>query len=188
MEYKYLNNNHLYYYIPFYITFAAQSKTNTIMEYERLTAKQEGQLIHLCEEFQPYLPFNEIVFMELVFTAREYCDSSVYPFFNDKNKRFQELFLGKNVAKIKGKYYFCGFKSPHKPLSAKQLMMLHAYIPRVKIPSFGFNDIRNYRPIEIVLFIKIVRACRDYMRARMDKKAEAAFFEKLNIVYDAMKI
>lgn len=157
------------------------------MEYERLTVKQEVQLIRLCEEFQPYLPFDEIVFMELVSAAREYCDGSVFSFFSDKNRRFQELFIGKNVSKIKGKYYFCGFKSPNKPLTTKQLIMLNRYIPRVKVPSFGFNDMRTYRPIEKVLFIKIVRACRDYMRAKMSKEAEEVFFEKLNIVYDAMK-
>ena len=160
---------------------------NTIMEYERLTVKQEVQIIRLCKEFQPYLPFDEIVFMELVSAAREYCDGSVFPFFSDKDKRFQELFIGKNVSKIKSKYYFCGFKSPNKPLTTKQYIMLNKYIPRVKIPSFGFNDMRTYRPIEKVLFIKIIRACRDYMRAKMSKEAEATFFEKLNIVYDAMK-
>lgn len=157
-----------------------------IMEYERLTVKQEVQLIRLCKEFQPYLPFDEIVFMELVSAAREYCDGSVFPFFSDKGKRFQEI-VGKSVSKIKGKYYFCGFKSSNKPLSATQLVMLHRYVPRVKMPSLGFNDMRTYRPIEKVLFVKIVRACRDYMRAKMSKDAEAVFFERLNIVYDAMR-
>lgn len=155
---------------------------------ERLTVKQEVQLIRLCKEFQPYLPFDEIVFMELVSAAREYCDCSAFPFFSDKDRRFQELFIEKNVSKIKSKYYFCGFKSPNKPLTQRQIHMLNRYIPRVKVPKFGFNDMRTYRPVEKVLFIKIVRACRDYMRAKMSKKAEPAFFEKLNIVYDAMKI
>lgn len=153
---------------------------------ERLTVKQEVQLIRLCEEFQPYLPFDEIVFMELVSAAREYCDSSAFTFYSDKNRRFQELLIEKNVSKIKSKYYFCGFKSPNKPLTQRQHIMLNRYIPRVKVPHFGFNDMRTYRPIEKVLFIKIIRACRDYMRAKMSEKAEAAFFEKLNIVYDAM--
>ena len=156
------------------------------MEYERLTVKQEVQLIRLCKEFQPYLPFDEIVFMELVSAAREYCDGSMFPFLGDKGKRSQEV-VGKSVSKIKGKYYYCGFKSPNKPLSATQLVMLHRYVPRVKMPSLGFNDMRTYRPIEKVLFVKIVRACRDYMRAKMSKEAEESFFEKLNIVYDAMK-
>lgn len=157
------------------------------MEYERLTIKQKVQLIHWCKEFQPYLPFDEIVFMELVSAARAYCDGSVYPFFSDKKKRFEELFIGEKVSKIKSKYYFCGLKSPNKSLRRNQLIMLDRYIPRVKVPSLGFNDIRTYKPIEKVLFIKIIRACRDYMRAKMSKEAEAAFFEKLNIVYDAMQ-
>ena len=157
------------------------------MKYERLTSKQEKQLIRLCEEFQPLLPFDKIVFMELVMAAREYCDGSVYPFFDDKNKRFQELFIGYKVAEIKRKYYFFGATASGKPLTIEQFAELNRYVPRVKISLFKRNDMRNYRPIEKVLFIKIVRACRDYMRANMSEEAEAVFFEKLNTVYDAME-
>ena len=35
--------------------------------------------------------------------------------------------------------------------------------------------------------MKVVRACRDYMRAKMSKEAEQAFYEKLCIVRDAIK-
>ena len=157
------------------------------MKYEKLTSKQEKQLTRLCEEFQPLLPFDKIVFMELVMAAREYCDGSVYPFFDDKNKRFQELLIGYKVAEIKRKYYFFGATASGKPLTIEQFAELNRYVPRVKISLFERNDMRNYRPIEKVLFIKIVRACRDYMRANMSEEAEAVFFEKLNTVYDAME-
>jgi len=58
------------------------------------------------------------------------------------------------------------------------------YIPRVKIPIF--NPLDGYRPVEKVLFIKVIRACRDFMRAKMSKDAQQAFYEKLNVVYNAL--
>ena len=156
------------------------------MRTERLTSKQEAQLMRLCEEFQPYLPFNEIVFMELVTAAREYCDSSLYPFLQDKSKRFQELFINRNVSRIKSKYYSFGFTAPNqpRPLSPKQITMLYKYVPRVRIPCLGGAQ---PSPAEKVLFIKIVRACRDYLRYRMSKEAETIIFQRLNLIFDAMQ-
>lgn len=142
--------------------------------------------MRLCEEFQPYLPFHEIVFMELVTAAREYCDSSLYPFLYDKGKRFQELFINRNALRIKSKYYSFGFtasKKP-KPLSPKQITLLYRYVPRVQIPCLGSAQ---PSPTEKVLFIKIVRACRDYLRARMSKEAETILFQRLSLIFDAMK-
>lgn len=152
---------------------------------ERLTSKQEAQLMHLCEEFQPYLPFNEIVFMELVTAAREYCDSSLYPFLYDKGERFRELF-NRNALRIKSKYYSFGFTASNKPqpLNPKQITMLYRYVPRVQIPCLGSAQ---PSPTEKVLFIKIVRACRDYLRARMSKEAETILFQRLSLIFDAMK-
>lgn len=156
------------------------------MRTERLTSKQEAQLMHLCEEFQPYLPFNEIVFMELVTAAREYCDSSLYPFLYDKGERFRELFINRNALRIKSKYYSFGFtaSNKHKPLSPEQITMLYKYVPRVQIPCLGGAQ---PSPAEKVLFIKIVRACRDYLRSRMSKEAETILFQRLNLIFDAMK-
>ena len=153
---------------------------------ERLTTKQEAQLMRLCEEFQPYLPFNEIVFMELVTAAREYCDSSLYPFLHDKSKRFQELFINRNVSRIKSKYYSFGFTAPNKPkhLSPKQITILYRYVPCVRIPCLCSVQ---PNPLEKVLFIRIVRACRDYLRSRMSKEAESILFQRLNLIFDAMK-
>lgn len=125
--------------------------------------------------------------MELVWAARIYCDRGMCGFYSDKKDRFEKLLIGKKVNEIKGRYYFCGFKPANRGLGIGQLAALNRCVARVRIPSLGFEDIRTYRPIEKVLFVKIVRACRDYMRAKMSKEAEAAFFEKLSIVYDAMK-
>ena len=153
---------------------------------DRLTTKQEAQLVRLCEEFQPYLPFDEIVFMELVTAAREYCDSSLYPFLCDKGKRFQELFINRNALRIKSKYYSFGFTASNKPkhLSPKQITILYRYVPCVRIPCLCSVQ---PSPLEKVLFIRIVRACRDYLRAKMSKEAETILFQRLNLVFDAMR-
>ena len=90
------------------------------------------------------------------------------------------------IAKVKGKYYFNGIKPNGKILENNHYRIINSYVPRVKTASLGINDIRTYRPIEKVLFVKLVRACRDFLRAKMSKEAEQEFFEKLNVVYDAM--
>lgn len=158
----------------------------TRMYFEALSMKQRFQLIKLCREFQPYMPFDEVVFLELVSATRVYCDRSVYPFQNDKEKRFHNLLINDWIAKVKGKYYFNGIKSNGKILENSHYRIINSYTPRVKTSAFGINDIRTYKPIEKVLFVKLIRACRDFMRAKMSKEAEAALFEKLSVVYDAM--
>lgn len=155
--------------------------------FESLSYKQYLQLVDLCKEFQPYLPFDEVVFLELVTVARIYCDKNMFPFRgNTKEERFQKILTDDYLKRIKGKYYFNGIKTNKNELSIQHLTKIRRYVPRVKMPSFGYNDPRNYRPIEKILFVKIVRACRDFMRARMSKKAEQAFFDKLSVVFDAM--
>lgn len=151
----------------------------------RLSDKQWHQLHQLCMEFQPYMPFEEIVFMEVVRSARIFCDKSVYPFINEKQKRFNELLIGKQLAEVKAKFYFNGIKANKNILDPVHYMYLRNYVPRVKT-SLLPNNLIGYNPIEKVLFIKIIRACRDFMRSKMSKDAEQAFFEKLSVVYDAI--
>lgn len=84
-------------------------------------------------------------------------------------------------------YYICirieALNKP-KPLNPKQITMLCKYVPRVQIPCLGGAQ---PSPLEKVLFIRIVRACRDYLRARMSKEAEAILFQRLNLIFDAMQ-
>jgi hypothetical protein len=57
--------------------------------------------------------------------------------------------------------------------------------PKVRIKnSFGFYD--RHDSTEKELFMKVVRACRDYMRAKMSMDAESVLFERLCVVYDAL--
>lgn len=158
----------------------------TRMYFEGLSAKQHFQLMELCKEFQPYMPFDEVVFLQLVSAARVYCDKSNYPFQNEKEERFKNLLVNDMTAKVRGKYYFNGIKSNGKILTDNQYRTIYNYTPRVKTPTLGVNDMRTYKPIEKVLFMKLIRACRDFLRAKMSKDAEPVFFEKLNVIYDAM--
>ena len=157
-------------------------KSQLHSSYEDLSVKQFFQLLKLCREFQPYLPFDDIVFLEVVGAAREFCSYGMYPFYSG-NQRF-EMILMKNINKIKAKYYFNGIKPNDKNLTISQINYLDKYIPRVKLVTFGALD--GYRPVEKVLFLKIVRACGEFMRAKMSKDAEQAFYEKLSVVYNAM--
>lgn len=158
----------------------------TRMYFEELSSKQYIQLIKLCKEFQPYMPFDEVVFLQLVSATRVYCDRGNYPFRDDKKARFQSLLMDDLVAKVKSKYYFNGIKPNNKPLTNNFYRIINSYTARVKTATLGINDIRMYNPIEKVLFVKLVRACRDFLRDKMSKEAEPAFFEKLNVVYDAL--
>jgi len=159
------------------------TRTNKKQSYDELSVKQWVQLMRLCKEFQPIQPFEEIVFLEIIRAAREFCSYGMYPFYTEAKERFETILM-KNINGLKIKYYFCGIKTNTHNLSNKQFNVLNIYIPRVKIPTF--DALEGYRPIEKVLFLKIVRACRDFMRAKMSKDAEQSLFEKLSIIYNAM--
>ena len=159
-------------------------KTVRYTSYVELNAKEWAQLLKLCTEFQPHEPFEDIVFLEVVTAARKYCDSSCCGYCVG-NERFEGMLL-KDLNRIKFKYYFNNIKSNKTNLTARQVDYMDKYIPRVKMPLFTPLD--GYRPVEKVLFLKVIRACRDFMRAKMSKDAEQVFYEKLNVVYNALML
>jgi len=157
-------------------------------EVEPLSSKQYCQLLSLCKEFQPYTKVDEVVFLDVVFAARQFCDRRVrtYYYSSPKQERFDKLLIEELIAEIKKKYYFNGIIYSGRisqPEKYNKIYKTRVY-PIVRVPDFGI--IRKYEPREKELFMKIVRACRDFMRAKMSKDAEPVFFEKLSIVYDAM--
>ena len=154
---------------------------------EKLDEKQQVQLHQLCEEFQPYCKTESIVFLEVVQAARAFCDGYSYPFFRGKEKRFNELLMDTLISKIKNKYFFNGIKYSNQPLTSKQYSMVNyiSEVPKIKLPSFGCVYTKH-NASEKELFMKVVRACRDYMRTKMNKEAEPEFFNRLCVVYDAM--
>lgn len=158
--------------------------TQKALYYETLSIKQSCQLIALCREFQPHMPFDDVVFLELITVARRFCDPGYFIFIDDLQNRFEKV-LKPTVEIIKAKYYFNGFKSNKRSLNGIQFYYINNYVPRVRIPIFDVME--YYRPVEKVLFLKIVRACRDFMRAKMSKDAEQDFLQRLSVVYYAMR-
>ena len=155
---------------------------------EELNDKQYNQLLSLCEEFQPYGNFENVVFLEVVFAARIFCDRSCYPFRgNNKNDRFNNFLIDELMCGIKSKFYFNGLKYANRTLTGKQYRTILnvSNTPKIRIPDFG-NIYLKHNPVEKELFMKVVRACRDYMRAKMNKEAQQELFERLCVVYDAM--
>ena len=157
---------------------------------EDLSDKQFNLLWSLCKEFQPYTSFKEVVFLEVVTAARTFCDGSVYPFCGkvddgfSEESRFNKLFINRLMKDIKNKFYFNGLKYSKRPLTDEQRRIMVEYVPKVKLPNFGLY--LKHSSAEKDLFMKLVRACRDFMRAKMSKEAEQMMFERLRVVYDAM--
>ena len=155
---------------------------------EPLSDKQAWQLYDLCMEFQPYTKTDDVVFLEVVKAARIICNRSMYQFVSEKEKRFDLMM--KFIASIKNKYYFNGIKYAKRYLAGKQSDKYYnaCKYPIVGMPDFGIFHYwySSYQPKEKELLMKITRACRDYMRAKMSKEAEQVFFERLWVVRDAM--
>ena len=163
-------------------------KTVHGIQIDELNGKQRGQLLSLCEEFQPHGNFEDVVFLKVIFAARMFCDGSFYPFRGNGNKkdRFDKFIADELMAKIKSKYYFNGLKYANLSLKGKQysIILNVGNAPKIRLPDFGMY--LKHNPVEKELFMKVVRACRDYMREKMSKQAQEELFERLCVVYDAI--
>jgi hypothetical protein len=154
---------------------------------EELSCKQLIQLIKMCGEFQPYAKVDTVVFLEVVTAARIFCDRSRFGYYNDSVKgRFDDLFIEQLIREIKDKYYFNGLKYTNRILTDSQVKMIYKInkAPKIRLPDFGSYN--KHDSTEKELFMKVVRACRDYMRAKMSKEAEPELFQRLKIVHDAL--
>ena len=150
--------------------------------YEGLYYKQRNQLKSLCEEFQPYTNTETVVFLEVVKAAREFCWSMrQYSLMrNKKDNGFEELMIGRSIEGIKNKFYFNGIKYSKRSLTSRGYDIISQEQPQINLCG-------TYKPEEKELYMKVVRACRDFMRAKMSKEAELEFYEKLEVVRKAMK-
>ena len=102
-------------------------KTQKALYYEALSIKQSCQLIALCREFQPHVPFDDVVFLELIAVARRFCDPGYFIFIDDLQNRFEKV-LKPTVEIIKAKYYFNGFKSNKRSLNGIQFYYINNYV------------------------------------------------------------
>jgi len=154
---------------------------------EPLSEKQWIQLYKYCREFQPYTNTAEVVFERVITAAREFCDKSVYPFRGaTARERFDVFLINDLIKRIKSKYFFNGIKYRNGELKDGQIRLIRWYLeyPVVRIKKLGY--VNQYDSTERDLFMKTVRACRDFMREKMSRDAENAFYEKLLKVYEAL--
>ena len=151
------------------------------IQIEPLDNKQHEQLINLCSEFQPYTKVEEVVFLEVIKAVKEFCDYGYYLFIEGEKHRFDTLLIEKSIARIKKRYFFTGIKYANRELTNDQYQKTLNASPTMRWNPF------TYKPAERELYMKTVRACRDFMRAKMSKQAEHAFFEKVFVICDALR-
>ena len=150
---------------------------------EPLNDKQAWQLYGLCMEFQPYTKTDDVVFLEVVKAARGFINRWFYLFVGETpEERFEKLLIDKLITPIKSKYYFNGIKYANRILECGQYRKIEKIRDNPIVGMYKYK----YEQREKELFMKVVRACRDYMRAKMSKEAEPVFFERLMIVYKAI--
>lgn len=133
-----------------------------------LSEKQERQVRRLCREFQPYTRHDRAAFISLVDAAELFCTWNIYPYPDEPLKRFQLRFVD-NWTLIRGKYYPDGVKS-HKDNHFEG-------IEACKHVTFALKKVRN--EAHKAAFMRVVRACRDFLREGGKKEAETALYQRL---------
>lgn len=139
-----------------------------------LTYKQYAQLRSIAEKVQPYLPFTEVAFLELVKVA-----STVIL---NKGYNNSELAVRSGLVRFKSKFYMNGLKINTRYLTNEQYKYLRQfYTPRMD--AF----MKPYRPIERDVFVMIFRACKRYMITGMTKESEDLLIERLISISHLMR-
>lgn len=139
-----------------------------------LTCKQYRQLISISEQAQPYLPFTEVAFLELMKIA-----SAII--FN-KGFNNSDLSVRSGLVRFKSKFYFHGMKVNTRRLTDEQYKYLwQFYAPRMA--AF----MTRYKPIERDVFVMTFRACKRYMITGMTKESEDTLIERLISIANLMR-
>lgn len=121
-----------------------------------LEDKQRWQLVHFCEKTQPFLPFAEVVFLDLLQKAIDFsCQSRYNPRYADKFKEELQIFSTK--------YYPHGFKGKGSLDSEQYRTVFNIKKPRFK-DRWSFPTI--YNPIEKTALVKTQRACYKWLTSQ----------------------
>lgn len=167
------------------------------MNFESLTEKQTLQLVSLSEEFQPVFSAEGVAFLDYIMAARRCCDKSCSIHLRTFEERFRTMKV--EFERISGRYYFIPSAAVGgRPLTKEQREKVVRTIARVRVPAFGGIEQREYSPVEKVLFVRIVRACRDYLRAEDPKRglyradgirrnADCRLFQEISSIYHALR-
>ncbi len=135
------------------------------MKQNYFTLKQSRQISKIYNEVQSYMPFEEATFPAFI--------SKIIPFvreyshYTENSKEYaKELFL-EGIRRLTDKYYPNGFKPSKKQRYRFSL---------IEIPRMSTFEC-DYKPIEGVTCIKVIRAFRDFSRSGF--KEEEEFVKKL---------
>lgn len=139
-----------------------------------LTYKQYNQLRSISEKMQPYLPFTEIAFIELVKVA------SAIIFNKGFNNSVTTVETG--LVRFKQKFYINGLKINTRPLTGEQYKSLRQF-DSPRMDAF----MTKYKPIERDVFVMTFRACKRYMITGMTKESEETLIERLLSISNLMK-
>ena len=115
-----------------------------------LSDKQLCQILRLSRKTQSFLCSDTSTFIELIKISQRSSNTG---------------YLKIAIDQFKSKYYPKGYKENKKVLNQKQANMVYEYeLPRFQ-PFY-----KPYREIEMTAFIRVVRACRDYMFSVMSEE------------------
>lgn len=146
---------------------------------QAMSDDQYYQMVTLASEVQPYLPFKNVALFDLIKISYYHCislRSSKVKDMNDHEQFYSE------VNTFLRKYYPDGFKKNSRCLSQDQLRIVRSHqSPRLN------GGLSEYDPIELIAFIKTMRACRDFLFSIQEQSDYLIFAEKLVTVAIMMK-
>lgn len=139
-----------------------------------LTSKQFCQLRSTSEKVQPYLPFTEVSFLELIKIASAMILNKG---FNNSDRSVRS-----GLVRFKSKFYMNGLKINTHNLTDEQYKNLwQFYSPRMN------EFMIEYKPIERDVFVMTFRACKRYMITGMTQESENTLIERLFSISNLMR-
>ena len=139
-----------------------------------LTGKQMAQLANFSKKSQPYLPFEEVVFVRLLKLG--------WAFIFNRGWCNAESSLRGNLVNFNNKYYNRGFKINTHELTDNQIVELFTSFTRPRMKEFT----KRYDPIERDAFVMMFRAFKRYMITGRTKESEDVLIERLRVIVNIL--
>lgn len=134
-----------------------------------LSIKQWGQLLTFCMKTQPFLPFSENAFLEILQKAIDF--ACIYRFNPHVENRFR-----KELDELILRFYPNGYKGGGSLTNNQVNSIAKIKNPRYQM-SVGFP--RPYNPIEKVAFVKTQRACYRWLTSQNDPNCSDELIDAL---------
>lgn len=146
---------------------------------QTMSDDQYYQMVVLARESQSYLPFKNVALFDLIRISYYHCISLRNSKVKDMDDHEQ---FYSDVNTFLRKYYPDGFRKNNRCLSPEQLKIVKGY----RSPRFN-GGLSEYDPIELIAYIKTMRACRDFLFSKQEQADYSVFAEKLVTVAIMMK-